>query len=242
MASCVDHWWMPRANPRTPTLSITNPDDISSNIIKREIPDAYDRAVAAGAVPPLTYLGSGAYGNVFCDATNRAFKVSRMGNHYWGIFEEAEWLRAANQVRGVREHVAKYYGYQDGVLIRECVAQREYHGSGARLWELHQRIGALMRRVGWGQPEFKVESYRTGRRGPVLFDASWGIRIGTNLARLVTDVIAGRVDYPYPLSDLAYDVRGEVSAGRIPPELGKRLEERIEAEQQRRANSDTVSA
>lgn len=229
-----------RANP-VPSI-LVNPDEIHP-VVTSEIPNAIERAVAAGAVLPLTYLGSGAYGNVFCDAVNRAYKVSRANHHYWGVYEEAEWLRAANQVRGVREHVAKFYDYQDGVLIRECVKQREYgRKNEAKLWELHQRIGALMRRVGWGQPEFKAGSYGVGRRGPVLFDASWGVHMGTNLARLVTEVLAGRIDYPYPLGMLAYDVRAEVSAGRIPSELGKRLERRIEAEQQRRTDSGTIAS
>lgn len=238
MASYVDHWWMRRSNP-TP-LPLTNPDDIG-RIVASEIPDAIARAVAAGAVLPLTYLGSGAYGNVFCDAENRAFKVSRAGTHYWGISEEAAWLRAANQIPGVREHVAKYYGYQDGVLIRECVTQREFRTQNQnKIWEIHQRIRMLMRPAGWGAPEFKYESYAVGRRGPVLFDASSAVRVGTNLARLVTDVIARRVDYPFPLSDLAYDVRMEVP-GTIPPELGKRLEKRIEQEQdRRRTESGTI--
>ena len=223
---------------RNPPDDLTNPEDVPA-FLASEIPDAIRRVRATGAVPMLTYLGSGAYGHVFCDVSGRGFKAGRHDTaaNRWSISEEAAWLRAANRVPGVREHVAKYYSYDaaNNVLIRECVKQREYHRKNEKkIWELHDRIRGRMIKVGWSAPEFKPESYAVvPGRGPVLFDASSALRVGSNLVRLVTDALAGRVDYPYPLRDLSYDLRAEIPRS-VTPEVGKRLEERISREMERR--------
>jgi len=188
----------------------------------REMPDATDRALAVGAAPPLEYVGAGMTGIVFCDASGRAFKVSRRASSDGMIFDEAEWLRDASRTPGVREHVAALIRFHPSYVIeRSCPmpADERARVDEHALFDLHYGvIGKRMLARGWTAPEFKRDSYVITDRGPVLVDASLAQRVGKNLLRHAVDVIRGRkVEHnPYERpSSYAFYVRREVGEGTI---------------------------
>jgi len=196
-------------------VTITNLDQISDRTRRAlgdELDDAASRAVAAGAIGDLTYQGAGATGVVFCDERGVAFKVARRGRED-AVTEEAEWLRKAAQVPGVREHVAKdaRYDKRHDVLVRECVAGPSgTPRNTSKLWKLHQGMRSAMAPYGWLSPEFKEDSYVMARgRGPVLIDASSAIRVGGELVRYAQDVLAARRPQTERLEDIAFAIRSE---------------------------------
>jgi hypothetical protein len=176
--------------------------DIVSNaqwitgVAMREMPDAVDRALAVGAVPPLTYVGAGMTAIVLCDARGHAFKVSRRAASDGMIFDEAEWLRDAARTPGVREHVATFIRFHPSYVIeRACpMPTEEYRRVDEHaLFDLHyDAIGKRMLARGWTAPEYKRDSYVITDRGPILVDASLAQRIGKNLLRHTVDLIRGR--------------------------------------------------
>ena len=201
--------------------------------ISDQLDDAVDRALAAGAVPPLEFVGAGMTGIVFCDANSTGYKVAR---HRSALFleDEAEWLDIANQIPGVREHVARFIQYNpmNYVLVRECVRMKrtDWWKRPTKLLELHNRIGNIMEQYGWSAPEFKEDSYVSTVRGPVLVDASMPHRLGRNAARFALDVLEGRRHLANPhdrLRDLAFYVRREVTAGALPRDIANRIIRRI---------------
>lgn len=205
--------------------------------VEQEFEDALQRAIAAGAQPPLDFVGAGMTGIVF-RAGGQAFKVAR-GSAATFLQEEAEWLRDAARVPGVREHVVRFTRYDatHGVLVREHVPQREdYRRNESKLFDLHQRIGKLMRTVGWGAPEFKPDSYvYAPHRGPVLVDASMPHRFGRRAIEYVVDVLRGRRPLPKrsyqsekdAWKDLAFDVRREATDKLVPVATANALIRRI---------------
>lgn len=195
--------------------TIANRGEISDRVLRAlgdELDDAAGRAVDAGAVGALTYQGAGATGIVFCDDRGRAFKVARRGRET-SVSEEAEWLRRAEQVPGVREHVARgaRYDAKSDVLVRECVAgPTGTSRQTSKLFGLHKQIRSAMRPYGFLSPEFKEDSYVLARgRGPVLVDASSAIRVGGELVRYAQDVLAQRRPQTERLEDIAFAVRAE---------------------------------
>ena len=205
--------------------------------VKGEFDDAAGRAVVAGAQPPLEFVGAGMTGIVFRVA-GTAFKVAR-GSAATFLQDEAELLRDAARVPGVREHVAKFerYDARCGVLVREHVEQREdYRRNESKLFDLHQRIGRLMRSVGWGAPEFKPDSHvYAPHRGPVLVDASMPHRFGRRAIEYVIDVLRGRRLLPrrsyqteeQAWTDLAFDVRREATDKLVPVATANALIRRL---------------
>lgn len=214
---------------------IANRDQISDRTLRAlgpELDEAAVRAARAGATGDLIYQGAGATGIVFCDISGVvAFKVARPGRES-SVSEEAEWLRKASQVPGVREHVAHgaRYDVEHRVLVRECV--RGPSGTSrqtSRLFDLHRDIRAAMASYGWLSPEFKEDSYVMVRgRGPVLVDASSAVRVGAELVRYAQDVLAARRPQTERLEDIAWAVRQERGSS-IPASVADRLLAKLRA-------------
>src|SRR6266849_864649 len=104
-----------------------------------EIPEAFERALHAGAKPPLEYVGSGMFGIVFCDQEGHAWEVMRLepaesstiGVERERLFQlenvadEYEWLRDAARTP-IAKNVAEVYAIHPDELVleRECVEGR----------------------------------------------------------------------------------------------------------------------
>ncbi len=199
---------------------------------------AADRARAAGAVGVLDLQGIGMTAWVFCDEQGVAFKVARnmTPSNVEMLAREAEWLRVANAVPGVKMHVARFYRWHPevGVIVRECVRQRDRSTMRRRkqdgdLWDLHRSIERSMLPYGFTAPELKADSYVFTRdRGYVLVDAGFVHKTGSRLAR---DIAAKHRDQSMRKEELSLE-RGVMRSeyGRtIDPEVGARLERRLAA-------------
>lgn len=196
-----------------------------------ELDEAVTRAALAGAVGDLEYQGAGATGIVFCDEQQTAYKVARQGREA-SVAEEAEWLRKAEQVPGVRDRVARgaRYDTKHRVLIRECVRGKTGTSKQtSKLFDIHKDIRKAMTPYGWLSPEFKEDSYVTARgRGPVLIDASSAVRVGGELVRYVQDVLAERRPQTERLEDIAWAVRQE-RGNTIPEAVADKLLAKLRA-------------
>jgi hypothetical protein len=203
------------------------------------IPEAYERALQAGAKPPLTYVGAGQYGIVFCDNWGHAWKVARLSpdaNDRERLFmlesvaEEYEWLRDAARTE-IAPHVAKVYAIHEAELVleRECVdGHPGTWGDDGRLRKLHHKIWDVMIPVGWTAPEFKEDSYIIRPSGQaVLVDISMALRVGENLAGWVEDVLLGRRKTRADWHDLAFYLYRERREGTIPKERADPLLRRL---------------
>lgn len=193
-------------------------DQYVDKVVLHEMSDVVDRALAAGARPPLAYLGAGMTAVVFCDVEGNGFKVGRRASDHVRkmLSEEAEWLATAAKTPGVVEHVARFVDFdvEHVVIRRQCVAGRRGGWSDeAKLFDLHKRIETLMIPRGWTSPEFKGDSYIIREDGvPVLIDASMPSRVGENLLRHAKAVLKGKAP-PWAadrLADLAFEIRREV--------------------------------
>lgn len=203
-----------------------------------QIDSAVARAIAAGAVAPLDLQGLGMTAWVFCDARGVAYKVARRLHRTTmeTLANEAEWLRVANAVPGVRMHVARFHAWRPdlGVIVRECVRAKRRDIQGRHklegdLWDLHRAIERAMLPYGFAAPELKADSYVLTRdRGPVLVDAGFALKTGSRLAR---DVAERHRDASLHRDDLQLE-RGYLRAeyGRtIPQAAGERLERKLAA-------------
>jgi hypothetical protein len=214
--------------------TIVNRAEISDRVLRAlgpELDEAAQRARLAGAAGDLEYQGAGASGIVFCDERQTAYKVARRGRED-SVLEEAEWLKKAGRVPGVREHVARGVRHDDRyhVLVRECV--RGETGTPRRtskLFGIHQDIRKAMAPYGWLAPEFKEDSYVVARgRGPVLIDASSVVRLGGELVRYAQDVLAGRRKQTERLEDIAWAIRQERGSS-IPSSVADKLLAKLRA-------------
>lgn len=203
-----------------------------------EIDSAVARAMEAGAEAPLDLQGLGMTAWVFCDARGVAYKVARrlQRSTVEMLATEAEWLRVASTVPGVRMHVAKFYDWRPdlGVIVRECVRAKRSDLQGRRktegdLWDLHRTIERAMLPYGFAAPELKADSYVLTRdRGPVLVDAGFALKTGSRLARSIAQ---RHRDASLHRDELALE-RGYLRAeyGRtIPQAAGERLERKLAA-------------
>jgi hypothetical protein len=214
--------------------AIRNPEDVRTGGEAR-VAIAEHRARAAGAEGELEYLGMGGEGTVLCDAHGQAFKVAHRGA---SIADEAAWLEAANQVPGVREHVAKFIRYDaaNEVLVRACPqpyvtprGERRRPPTGHKLAELHEEIGRRMRAYGWGRPEYKPDAYVLTRRGPVLVDAGFAVRRGRVLAAEALAIANGRKRAkPIDVLTLSWEVRAE-RGDTLPKPIADRILRRLKA-------------
>jgi hypothetical protein len=217
---------------------VENPEDVDARVLP-ELDEAAARALRAGANPPLTYLGAGMTGIVFCDAGQLAFKVGRARGSvpapsiYRGLHDEAAFLAAAARVPFVRDHVAKVFGFDATyvVIVRECVRGRPGGWGAPRgLSDTFNEIARRMEKnkdAEWGSPEAKENSFVWTGDKWVLVDAGSAHRLGYNLLRYVDATLRGRVKHPEQLSDLAYYVRREIQEGAVRPEDGKAILERL---------------
>jgi hypothetical protein len=200
-------------------------------IVQPQMPDIVRRALAAGARPPLEYMGAGMTGVVFC-AGDIAYKVARDTRPIDHQFfeEEAEWLRAVTAVPEVAPHVVHFRGFDPDnlVIVRDCPVadpdQSAWRYGENKLHDLHRQIERDMIPHGWTAPEFKLDSYVLTTRGPVLVDASMPSRVGEELARYVEAVAADERPLWTTPEDLAFAVRME--AGRT---LTQAKSDRLEA-------------
>ena len=213
---------------------IVNRDDISSHMLRvlgDQLDDAAERAVAAGAQGALEFQGAGMSGIVFCDEKGDAYKVARPGGDAT-VAEESEWLAKAEQIPGVREHVARgaRYDRKNRVLVRECVRGKTgTPRNTGKLFDIHKDIRKAMTPYGWLSPEFKEDSYVYARgRGPVLVDASMAVRVGGELVKYAQDVLENRRTTHERLSDIAFAIRAE--RGRtIPDAVADKLLAKLKA-------------
>lgn len=200
--------------------------------VRAQMPDAVDRALAAGAPTPLEFMGAGMTGVVFC-AGDVAYKVARDTRPIDHQFfeEEAEWLAAAARVPEVAPHVARFHDFDPAnlVIVRDCPRadpeQSAWRYGEDKLFDLHRRIERAMVPNGWTAPEFKPDSYVLTVDGPVLVDASMPSRVGDELTRYVEDVVAGsRTLWRDSPTDLAFAVRREVGQKTLSKAEADRLE------------------
>lgn len=219
--------------------SIENLSDIyRSSTLSRyenEILASAIRVLRSGAKTPLTFIGMGAYGVVFCDGRGRGYKAARRPDDAairHGIEDEAEWLRVASSVPYAKDHVARFVAYYPKTVVieRQCIVGSSYR-SRAKVskWDTHHLIGKAMAPYGYGAPEFKEDSYVWDRsRGWVLVDASMAHKYGARLAAQASRALAGQKRFatPQEKKDIAWALRME--AGRtIAPERAERMSERL---------------
>jgi lysophospholipase L1-like esterase len=201
---------------------------VHKNILP-ELDSVVERAVAAGARGPLEYIGAGAEGVVFCDATNTAFKVGRRGV---SLEDEADFLRKAGALPRLKKHVAKFIRYdkRQHVLVRECVRGERLKWSQERkAYDLTDDLEKAMEPYGFLAPERKPDSWIMVRgRGPVLVDAGFATKVGGELVKHTLDVITGRAPRgTYESSEsLAFHVRQE-RGKTIPPAVANKLLRRL---------------
>lgn len=160
--------------------------------IEEEIDDAVTRAGAAGADGALEYVGAGMEGIVFCQGST-AYKVGRRG---MSLEDEADFLRKANTVPRIKNHVARFVRYdkRNHVLVRECVRGERLKWSQERkAYDLTDDIQKAMEPYGFLAPERKPDSWLMVRgRGPVLVDAGFATPVGHELVKHTLDVINER--------------------------------------------------
>jgi len=214
--------------------TIKNRDEISSHMLRvlgDQLDDAAARAVAAGAKGQLEFKGAGMSGIVFCDENGTAYKVAREGAENM-VSDESQWLAKAEQIPGVREHVAKgaRYDKKNRVLVRECVRGKTATSRNtSKLFDIHKDIRKAMTPYGWLSPEFKEDSYVYARgRGPVLVDASMANRVGGELVKYAQDVIENRRTTNERLSDIAFAIRFE-RGSTIPEAVADKLLAKLKA-------------
>lgn len=212
----------PRMNPWEDHVDAATSDRMRP-VIRSEAEDLVARARAAGAVPPLRYMGAGAQGAVFCDARGRAYKVGRMLEQLGDmrrrtLREEHDWLRAAGQHPDTAHLVPRVYGFHEApaVLERECV-----EGDAPGWRSDHAAWEAELRQVpDWLPPEGGADQWVVTPRGPKIVDGGFARRSGVALVRHVHDLLAGRTPwYDETLPSVAWDVYADATQGRIPPEL-----------------------
>ncbi len=202
--------------------------------------EAVEAAIAAGAVTPITFMGIGFSGWVFCDQTGIAFKITRVleGRNfdktaYRTVEDEAAFLFAARQLpEEIRKHIVSIHKWRSdlGVIVKGCIwGQAGGWSDESKLYEIHEEIAEAMKPLGWGPPEFKDNSYIQNPEGVwILVDAGFALRFGKVLADYAEDVVQNRLQTHIPLSfsevsDLAFAVKMEGLEKRIPEDQAYRL-------------------
>lgn len=245
------------ARPWPPHEVLSSRKDWVHPLVQPDIPETVERALAAGATPPLEYMGAGMYGVVLCDAKQLAFKVFRILPRVIGgpraanwaeyahenpslrqtVVDEAEWLAAANESPTLAPHVPRFMAWDDeqGVLVRECMTGKPGGwNEESSLHKMHRSLDkAAMTEIGWTMPEFKGDAWVQDERDGQwkLVDTGWAQRVGRNLLRHVVDHIEGRIPPYARLDDLAFYVRRESGPrlGTIDPEEAAPVLERLYA-------------
>ena len=186
-----------------------------------QMPSVVNRALDAGAVPQLTYVGTGMTAVVLCDQRSHAFKVSRdlQPIDVSMLSTEADWLSVASRTSGVRDHVAQLFRFHSALIVieRQCpmpLGDDWRRRDESALFDLHYKVmGPRMLAQGWTMPEFKPDSYVITERGPILVDASMAQRIGKRLLHYTIELLHGQhrdeLSYEKP-SDYAFYIRREI--------------------------------
>ena len=197
-------------------MIVSNPRDVPQ-VIEAELPDAVGRALAAGAIAPLEFIGAGMTGIVLRSGGLSYKAARRLTDTTHALFEaEAEFFAACARADGVREHVAAIRDFDPwGLTITKDYLEPDpdvrpwQHESG--LWELHRRIDALMRPHGWTAPEYKPDSYVPTAEGPMLVDGTFAQRVGQVLLQYARALLDGqRPWWSETPQDLAFALRIEV--------------------------------
>jgi hypothetical protein len=213
-------------------VNVSNPEDVHP-VVRSEISPTTHRAFLAGANLPLEYLGAGATAIVYCDASGTAWKVYRNPEpaFFYAHEAEAEWLLKASSTLELAGNVPRNVRWHpdEQVLERDCIVGRPAGWSTRGVRELYERIKTVMRRHGWGAPEFKEDSFvvedESGKL--ILVDAGFVHRYGENLLRYVREVLAGERRHPERVDDLMFALRISMHDGEIPLGEGERLHERL---------------
>lgn len=208
---------------RRPTIRdlVDNWDDLPEYILHvvgtDKLQDEVQRALDAGAEPPLTWVGCGATACVFCDSEQTAYKVSHYDtDHFREIFErEYEWLETAFEA-GLPVAEPYALNLEEIVLVRYCPVGRP-PGNTRSLQTLHyETIANRMRELGWTMPEYKEDSYVVEDGKPILVDASAPLRIGKRMLRYAREVLSGKRDlYEQSPRSIAADLDTEVLMDRL---------------------------
>ena len=227
--------------PSRHSVWIENPVELIDNewlpaTWAHEIERAAERAVDAGAVPPLTYHGMGMTGVVFSGQDGRAYKVYRSDTPMLRrmAFDEAEWLIDAGAVPAIAHLIPEVYELDEEnlVLVREYVEGTPGGwGTGSVSFDLHRAIEASMIPYGWSAPEYKEDSYVFDDDGNfTLVDASMPHRLCDRALRYVEDILEGRRPwYDSTPGDLAFDIRREMFEGCVDEDRAERALETLYA-------------
>lgn len=204
---------------------IANLDEIPSRLIEmfgeEHFLETARCAVAAGATPPVEYIGSGATADIYCDE-DTAYKVSRFTDQARidSFADEAEWLTSAH---GLGFLVARplYFDAASVVIVRQCVRGRVGTWSDSReLQDLFAEMRGPMREAGWGMPEFKEDSFIDG----VLVDASSPIMFGDRLLAAARAAVKGSRDASRDsVQDYTFAIRSDMSDGSIAKRAGNKV-------------------
>lgn len=204
---------------------------------KAKLYDIEQRMRAAGARGKISFVGAGAEGFVACDSHGKAFKAAWRGHHESSrqkshdAASEARWFQMAAKIPSIAQHVPKFahYDAEENVLVRECLTPvRGSRSNSKRLWDLHQRLTAVMAPYGYGRPEFKVDSYVYTKRGPVLVDAGFAINRGGQLVKETLALLKQGEITTAEANDTAFALRHE-RGSTIPAPIANRLLKRLKA-------------
>ena len=217
-------------------MSLSDYEGLVSNIFEidrswvHEIPNAAQRAVGAGAVPPLRYIGSGMTAHVFTDTQGLAFKVASSPSTFRGqsLADEAAWLKSAGRSKATRHMVPAFIKYDpvNQVIVREHVKGLLAYGRHPKNWKYMDEMArekfvaleAPMQRKGWTVPEQKPESWAFDPEDPSkakIFDAGMASKIGRRLVAHALRLIqtgASRED----LTNAMFAVRNEATHWKSP--------------------------
>lgn len=214
-------------------------DDVPAQY-RGEVAAAAARAGAAGADGQLEFIGMGMEGIVFCDAADRAYKVGRQGGAAQPqLANEAAFFKKAGQIPAIKQHVAKFYRYDQAndVIVRECVRPKGTRRGGRDMpsdtdaWDMGDRIDKVMRPYGFTAPERKRDSFvHVSGRGLVLVDGGFALKRGHELVKEALDVVNGRQAVPRTKAqDLVWALEAERGTS-VPAKVANPLIARLRAQ------------
>jgi hypothetical protein len=138
--------------------------------------EAAERAIAAGAVGPLSILGSGNLAIVFRDeGFLTAWKVLYSPAnpvHKKDLTSEHQWMCVARCSPEISQFVCPVYGFKRdiGVLQKElCFG--DPLSQFPEMDSYREQVEPVMAAAGWGMPEWKPESFMKSINNIVLVDA-----------------------------------------------------------------------
>lgn len=200
------------------------------NLKQARLKEARKRVLAAGAQPPVRYIASGLTAYVFCDGQGLAWKIAKSSLFLYPLEDEAEWLAIASADPDMAGLVPRFVDWKpDGILVRECINGTVIgpERSSIRVW---RRIGEVMKKHGWTAPESSESNFICPDReclSPVMVDLGYAHRIGPNLEKWISDVIAAgdkrRIEYA------AIEVLHSKLDHDIDPVRASALQEKLEA-------------